>query len=278
VDVSEGRPGLAGFEEAVAIALRGTGTEFVVALDLDPDPAGPPSRHVVIPSEGAVAFRIDEFPDGGRPPVDLGHLPSGPYVIPGLFARHRALAPGGRYGWVGDWDTDLRAGRPSGPLATRPPGVPPPRVSEGAYVPRPRYLEGLASRWRFVCDRCSACGNVTFPSRGRCRTCAREDSLEARALPLDGGRVLATTWIGRGGQPTEFDAQVEASGPYGVVIVELEPGVRATLPVADAGPGEIRIDDTVGTRLRRLYPIDGEWRYGRKAVPLASNGPSATAA
>ncbi len=80
--------------------------------------------------------------------------------------------------------------------------------------------------------------------------------------------MLAATWIGRGGQPTEFDAEVERSGPYGVAVVELEPGVRATVPLTDTASGEIRINSKVGTRLRRLYAIDGEWRYGRKAVPL----------
>jgi hypothetical protein len=85
---------------------------------------------------------------------------------------------------------------------------------------------------------------------------------------LDGGTVVATTWIGPGGQPTEFDPQVEATGPYGVVLAEFSPGVRATLQLTDADRGEVGLWDRIGTRLRRSYSMDGEWRYGRKAVPL----------
>jgi uncharacterized OB-fold protein len=143
------------------------------------------------------------------------------------------------------------------------------RVSEGAYVPRPRYLESLPSRWRLEGDRCGACGKVTFPRRGRCRHCGAGEGLAQFPLPRDGARVVAATVIGKGGQPTEFDPQVDALGPYGVVLAEFEPGVRLTLQVTDAAPGDVRIGDRIGTRLRRLYPMEGEWRYGRKAVPLS---------
>ena len=141
-------------------------------------------------------------------------------------------------------------------------------LSEGAYVPRARYLENLPSRWRLEGERCGACGTLTFPARGRCRSCAAEAGLTAETLPRDGARVVAATTIGKGGQPTEFDAQVEALGDYSVVLAEFAPGVRLTLQVTDAAPGEVRIGDRIGTRLRRLYPMEGEWRYGRKAIPL----------
>ncbi len=148
-------------------------------------------------------------------------------------------------------------------------------VSEGAYVPRPRYIENLASRWRFEGERCGACGTTSFPARGRCRRCGRYDGLTPLALPREGVRVVATTVIGRGGQPTEFDAQVAAHGPYEVVLAELAPEIRVTLQVTEASPGAVRIGDRVDTRLRRLYPMEGEWRYGRKAVPIAGSPPAA---
>lgn len=78
---------------------------------------------------------------------------------------------------------------------------------------------------------------------------------------------MAITTISPGGQPTEFDAQVEASGPYEVALVELVGGTRVTLQVADGRPGDLAVGDPVNTVLRRLYPMEGEWRYGRKAVP-----------
>jgi uncharacterized OB-fold protein len=59
------------------------------------------------------------------------------------------------------------------------------------------------------------------------------------------------------------------SGPYGVVLAELVPGVRATLQVADARPADVRVGSRVDTVLRRLYAIEGAWRYGRKAVPAS---------
>ncbi len=274
VELHEGPMGLAGLTEEISQAVHGTGPHLVVAVDLDLDASGAGSARVVLPTEGAVAFLVDEAPEGSPPPIDLGALPPGPYVMPRLAAVHRVHGSASPLRWVGDWDAALDKGRPAGQWGNLASDPPPVRVSEGAYLPKPRYLEGRASRWRLVADHCTACGAVSFPSRGRCRQCLRDDRLKPHPLPMDGGTVLASTWIGRGGQPTEFDAAVEASGPYGVVIVELEPGVRATLPVADAAAGEIRINDRVGTRLRRLYAIDGEWRYGRKAVPLGpSNGP-----
>jgi uncharacterized OB-fold protein len=141
-------------------------------------------------------------------------------------------------------------------------------VSEGAYVPRPRYLENLPSRWRFLAEMCGACQGTTFPARGVCRRCGRTDRLTPLTLPYDGGRVVAVTTVGKGGQPTEFDAQVEALGPYDVALVELARGMRVTLQATDAPPGSLKVGDRVDTRLRRLYPMEGEWRYGRKAVPV----------
>jgi len=138
-------------------------------------------------------------------------------------------------------------------------------VSEGAYVPRPRYLENLPSRWRLVADRCNECGAVTFPQRGRCRGCGRSDRLASEELPRE-GTVLASTVVAPGAHPTEFDALVEAAGPYGVVLAEVLPNVRLTLQVADGTGVSLPVGRRITTELRRLYPMEGEWRYGRKAL------------
>ncbi len=172
---------------------------------------------------------------------------------------------------------------PSGDLPKRPAAGPkssgsraggaaaPSTVSEGAYVPRATYLAGIPSRWRFEAESCPHCGHLGFPRRDRCRACGRSDGLTIVRLPRDEATVEAVTWIGSGGQPTEFDGQVAESGPYGVALVGLPGGVRATLQLADTGPGSVRIGDRMSTELRRLYPMDGEWRYGRKAVPLLTD-------
>ncbi|HKN07824.1 MAG TPA: hypothetical protein VJ021_09585 [Thermoplasmata archaeon] len=173
--------------------------------------------------------------------------------------------------FVGDWDLPGGTGRPvSAELIRRAAERDASAVSEGAYVPRARYLENLPSRWRLVAEECDNCHEMTFPARGICRRCRRRDTLATVPLPRDGGLVVAITTIGKGGQPTEFDDQVESSGPYSVALVELAEGIRTTLQVTDASPGEVRVSDRVNTLLRRLYPMEGEWRYGRKAVPAPS--------
>jgi uncharacterized OB-fold protein len=141
-------------------------------------------------------------------------------------------------------------------------------VSEGAYVPRARYLENLPSRWKFEASRCSACGAYALPPRPICPRCHAAKGIVSERLPHDGGTIVASTVIGSGGQPTEFDSQVELTGAYQVVLVEVAPGIRVTLQVSDALPGSLEIGSQVGTRLRRLYAMEGEWRYGRKAVPF----------
>ncbi|HTT26230.1 MAG TPA: zinc ribbon domain-containing protein [Thermoplasmata archaeon] len=139
-------------------------------------------------------------------------------------------------------------------------------VSEGAYVPWPRYQESRGSRWRFVAEKCEGCGRLTFPARGVCRGCGRSDGLEPVPLPRDGGVVEARTTVRPGAQPTEFDPWVEAVGGYDVALVRLAPGVRATLAITDAPAGSTPLGAKVRTRLRRLYPMEGSWRYGRKAI------------
>jgi uncharacterized OB-fold protein len=140
-------------------------------------------------------------------------------------------------------------------------------VSQGAYVPYPRYLENLASRWRLVGERCAHCHAVTFPASGRCRGCGRTDGLRAEPLPRNALKVEAVTTIAPGAQPTEFDGFVETVGGYDVAVVTLGPHTRATVQITDSPPGRLRVGDRVGLLLRRLYPMEGEWRYGLKGIP-----------
>lgn len=222
----------------------------------------------------------------GAPPDLLGPAPSvGPAGL--LWELGRRLRTGnigiigesvrGRSGfagfrldgpvrWVGAWGTSA-------------PGLDPPSetflerndplnaVSQGAYVPHPRYLENLASRWRLVAERCTHCRALAFPATGRCRTCGRSDGLRTEALPRNGLEVEAVTTIGPGAQPTEFDSIVRSAGPYDVALVAVGSEARATVQVTDTPPGRLHVGDRVGLVLRRLYPMEGEWRYGLKAIP-----------
>ncbi len=242
---------------AMAAAASGVeGSELVVAADLGESASGNarPAGAVAlwfVPSEAGEALPATSR--GGAATTAAVR-----WLSAGTTAREVE--------WVGPWGEPEDSGTPAGDWDPSDPA--PATVSEGAYVPRARYLESRPSRWRFDADRCGACGTWTFPARGRCRACGRSDAIRASRLPLDGGICVAVTVIGKGGQPTEFDAQVEATGPYAVALVDLAPGVRATLSVADPPADALRIGDRVATRLRRLYAIDGAWRYGRKAVPF----------
>lgn len=265
--------GVRGLGGALASAREGTSPELVAAVRLADE--GALSSPGAPPDDAAIALLVDGprgVAESSSSSPELFGDTSSP--VGDAFAAYRAShTPTPSGSWVGDWADAPREGLRSRTPGSRPPDPPPMQRSEGAYVPKPRYLESLRSRWGFLAERCAACGRTTFPEGGRCRTCGRTDRLETVRLPKNGGKVVARTWIGAGGQPTEFDPQVEGAGAYGVVLVDLLPGIRATLMVADAGAEEIAIGRTVSTRLRRLYAIDGEWRYGRKATPEPTRTP-----
>ncbi len=258
--------------DTLTLATEGPGPEVILAVEELPD--GGAARGGT-PGLAAIAVLVDA-PTGPASPdgIPLDTFPSGESPIVAAYSAW-AKGPGTHVpgvGWVGEWPGSERVAR----RAPRDTSASPPssQVSQGAYLPPPRYLESLASRWGFLADRCRACGRTTFPQSGRCRGCGRAEDLAVEPLPKHGWKVVARTWIGAGGQPTEFDPEVERQGAYGVVLAELVPGVRATLMVTDAEPGSVRIGTTVETRLRRLYALDGAWRYGRKAVPEVGATPT----
>ena len=265
VRLADEGPGGPSVAASLEDAASGSGPEWVVAVACEAgDAGGAPAEP---PGEGAVAFLFDET-DAARPVPRLPQA-SGRSARTGAFAVLWALGPARAEpgAWVGDWGADPTVGPKAVSRASPRAPHPPYTVSQGAFVPGARDEEGRPSRWRFLADRCGSCGARTFPARGRCRGCGASGPLTPELLPLDGAEVVAVTKIAQGGQPTEFDLQVETSGPYGVVLAELAPDVRVTMMVADAEGEEIRIGSRVDTALRRLYPTEGAWRYGRKAVP-----------
>ena len=249
---------------------------LVVAVDLAEKPATGAAGRSPPTGAGAVAYVLE--PTETARPFAVGKTSASRSAVAATLRLGPAGAEAtGPVELVGDWEWDPGSARAvdgarSSPVAPEELGA----VSEGAYVPRARYLENLPSRWRFLAEACGDCHGTTFPARGVCRRCGRSGSLTPVDLPLDGGRVIAVTTVGPGGQPTEFDRQVATVGPYDVALVELARGVRVTLQVTDSDPGELRVGDHVSTLLRRLYPMEGEWRYGRKAVPV--HPPAATSA
>lgn len=189
-----------------------------------------------------------------------------PLVVPGS-----GLAIGSvRRGAFGGERTWTSLGRPPSPPAASAPALGElemATVSEGAYLPAATYREELPSRWRFEAVRCGRCSRVSFPSRARCTHCGELQELSRFRLPRTGVIEAATT-VRPGAQPSEFDFQVQRSGAYDVLLVRLHPEVRVTLQLTDSAPGVLRIGGRVGSVLRRLYPMEGAWRYGRKAVPV----------
>lgn len=246
------------------------GPAVIVASDL-PERDLPSGGHAPPPpGAGAVAFLLESSDEESAFPVEKGS-PNRSAVSAILRAGKLGRQEAGRAEFVGDWDASPPRGKAVEVEMVRQwANREPSHVSEGAYVPWARYIENLPSRWRLVADECDSCHEVTFPARAACRRCGRRDTLTPTYLPRTGARVAAITTIGRGGQPTEFDDQVEATGPYGVVLLDFLEGVRGTLQLTDAAPGEVHVGDPVQTFLRRLYPMEGEWRYGRKAAPLPS--------
>lgn len=250
------------------------GAALVIAASIPERGVGRPPARAAPTGAAAVAFLLE--PSEAPGPFPLGK-PGAHRSAVGAALR---LGEPGKEGipratFVGDWEPPPEAGPSVNvPARDEPTDAGLSAVSEGAYVPRARYLENLPSRWRFLAEACGACHGTTFPARRICRRCGRQDSLTPVELPYDGGRVVAVTTVGSGGQPTEFDAQVAKTGPYDVALVELARSMRVTLQVTDIAPGTVRVGDRVNTMLRRLYPMEGEWRYGRKAVPVASPAPA----
>jgi uncharacterized OB-fold protein len=246
-----------------ALASENAGPTLVLAASAPRNGTGPPATGPNDPCDVAISLWVD---DPGPERGTAAPVSSAPRTMDELAREaqeHGAL-------WS-PRDPTSKNGREA--------AVPPPKlvpdapVAQGAYVPWPRYAEGTDAHWNLTAERCGACGALTFPPRGRCRSCGAASSLSRVRLDPDSGRVVASTRIGPGGQPTEFDDQVGQLGPYGVVLVEFEGGVRATLQVADHDGAVLPIGSPVHTELRRAYPMEGRWRYARKAVPKPAPTP-----
>ncbi|MHB8352519.1 MAG: Zn-ribbon domain-containing OB-fold protein [Thermoplasmata archaeon] len=243
----------------------GDGAALLIAVDVGPHRPVPEGPRVG--GGGAVALRIGPDPVGASGGAGPERLPDG-LLLGGEESAVRAAL--GLRGSASPVPWFARSGLPrpipEAPWALEADGRLDAR-SEGAYVPRATYLENLPSRWRFAADRCAACGVLTFPLRGYCRGCGAAKGLLREELSRRGGTVEAVTTIHPGAQPTEFDGMVTHTGSYDVLLVALVPGGRVTLQGTDRPPEGFRIGAKVDTVLRRLYPMEGEWRYGRKAVP-----------
>ncbi len=250
--VPQGAPVPPRISEAIALGFaRGPGVRL---------------RGSSLPAGGADGARIDDLvqelrghSSARRAASDPRPAPAGRDVeVDGGMAWSETRTPvGGRFQW------ESPAAYSQGSSAD------PWLVSEGAYLPWPTYLAHRSGRWRLAAAECGACGARFFPWRGSCPNCGRSDRLERRELSRSGLEVEATTVVHPGAQPSEFDLQAGSSGSYEVVVARADPHIRVTLQLTGASPGSVRIGDRVDAVLRRLFPLEGAWRYGLKAIPAA---------
>lgn len=84
------------------------------------------------------------------------------------------------------------------------------------------------------------------------------------ARELGEGTVAASTTI-RAGPPGEFQRQHAAAGGFDVAIVE--DGDTRRIHQSTAPAGELEIGDEVHRVLRRLFEMEGRWRYAVKVRP-----------
>jgi uncharacterized OB-fold protein len=132
----------------------------------------------------------------------------------------------------------------------------------GAYVSDATWAHHRDARYRLLVSTCHE-NHSHFPPRDRCATCGGPT---AQAPAPRTGRVHTCTVISQGGGPSEFDFLQAAWGSYASIVVEPDglDGVRIPGILADT-PGEsIAIGAPVEAVFRRIYGMQGQWRYGMK--------------
>ncbi|HZY70438.1 MAG TPA: zinc ribbon domain-containing protein [Thermoplasmata archaeon] len=263
-----GRPSTESVERLLEAHSESSAVAFRLYGDVPPGISAVIGRRLEGPT--VIVDRAGSGPDDGHP--------TGVFRVAARLAERLRT---GESGWAAVVDARRVAAfrvRPGAGWSVEPPSAEPSEaieaapsallsaVSEGAYVPRPTYVGNISARWRLVAARCANCGTSTFPPRGSCRSCGATERLEPTPLPRRDARVVAVTTVHPGAHPTEFDPLVTARGAYTVALVEPVPGVRITTQLAGPPGVRVAIGDLVDLELRRLYPMEGEWRYGLKAV------------
>lgn len=136
----------------------------------------------------------------------------------------------------------------------------------GAYISLPTWWRNLPSRYRLTVGECPECGTMNFPPEGACRNCKALVEYD-RVEPEGTGEIVAKTII-QGGAPPEFADLLERQGEIGVVVVELDEGVRVPGMLTDVDPANVDRGDQVEAVRRRIYTQEGVPRYGAKFRPV----------
>lgn len=189
--------------------------------------------------QGATAF-ADAFLEGSEEAEPVPYEPSAPHELPAdpdrldVLARAQADAPAGT-------------------------------VPMGAYVPEGTWAASERVRYRPQLGVC-ADGHAHFPPRPACPVC---DAATERTPAPRKGRIHTYAVIAAGGGPTEFDFLQRAWGSYASLAVEPEgiEGVRIPALATDVDPDDLSIGQAVEAVFRRIYAMEGSWRYGTKFRP-----------
>ncbi|MDZ7688569.1 MAG: zinc ribbon domain-containing protein [Halobacteriales archaeon] len=135
----------------------------------------------------------------------------------------------------------------------------------GVYVSLPAWRRSLDGRYRLVAGECLNCGERTFPPEGACPYCGSDAGYD-EFEPEGTGTVVARTVV-EGALPPEFAEFEKKVGKVGVVLVELDEGVRVPGMLTDCDPYATERGDRVEKVVRRLYEQEGVVRYGYKFRP-----------
>lgn len=128
----------------------------------------------------------------------------------------------------------------------------------------PRYWREIPRRSRLEAAKCSGCGAVFYPPRGRCARCG-SDSFETYRLPEKG--VLVTYTIVR--NPPKWFEKVP---PYVIGIVKLDDGTMVTSQITDIEPEDVKVGMAVEAVFRKVME-DGDSgiiEYAIKFRPVLS--------
>jgi uncharacterized OB-fold protein len=136
----------------------------------------------------------------------------------------------------------------------------------GAYISLPSWRRSLDQRYRLVVGECPDCGALSFPPEGACPDCGSEAGFN-EFEPEGTGEIVAHTVV-EGALPPEFSEFEKKVGEVGVVLVELNEGVRVPGMLTDCDPYEAERGDQVEKVVRRLYEQEGIVRYGYKFRPV----------
>lgn len=122
----------------------------------------------------------------------------------------------------------------------------------------PRSAREIPQRYRLEGARCTNCERRYFPPRQVCPQCKGTSFVPVRLARE--GQLVTWTVVHAAPDPFAFIT------PYMIGIVELDDGVRLTVPIVDCEPNEL----TVGARVRAVFrrlsaeDRDGIIHYGHK--------------